>query len=120
MAHTIISLTSAAFLLLAGASAEARQTPPYKNPLLPTEVRVDDLLGRMTLDEKIAQIRHLHSWDIFNGAQLDRAKLEKMCAGGGYGFSKVSRCLPSTAAGTSVRYKPIWWKTPGWAFPVFR
>ena len=26
---------------------------------------VDDLMKRMTLEEKIAQIRHLHSWDIF-------------------------------------------------------
>ncbi|MCC8063203.1 MAG: glycoside hydrolase family 3 C-terminal domain-containing protein [Rikenellaceae bacterium] len=104
MAHTIVSLTSAAFLLLAGVSAEAQQTPPYKNPLLPTEVRVDDLLGRMTLDEKIAQIRHLHSWDIFNGAQLDKAKLEKMCAGGGYGFFEG---FPLSAADCRRNFREI-------------
>ncbi|QNM84038.1 glycoside hydrolase family 3 C-terminal domain-containing protein [Sphingomonas sabuli] len=29
---------------------------PYKNPSLPVEQRIDDLLGRMTLDEKVAQL----------------------------------------------------------------
>jgi beta-glucosidase len=29
--------------------------PPYKNPQLPVEQRVADLLGRMTLEEKVAQ-----------------------------------------------------------------
>ncbi|MFC1490855.1 glycoside hydrolase family 3 N-terminal domain-containing protein [Candidatus Latescibacterota bacterium] len=31
--------------------------PAYKNPNLSVEERVDDLLGRMTLEEKVAQIR---------------------------------------------------------------
>jgi beta-glucosidase len=31
------------------------QGPPYMNPDLPVEVRVDDLVGRMTLEEKISQ-----------------------------------------------------------------
>ena len=52
-------------------SLQAQQSLPYKNPLLPTEVRVNDLLQRMTLKEKIAQIRHLHSWDVFDGQQLN-------------------------------------------------
>lgn len=42
-------------------TVNAQQSFSYKNPLLPTEVRVNDLLDRMTLEEKIAQIRHLHS-----------------------------------------------------------
>ena len=33
---------------------------PYKDSRLPVDIRVDDLLGRMTLEEKIAQIRHIH------------------------------------------------------------
>jgi beta-glucosidase len=32
------------------------ETPPYRNPGLPVEQRVADLLGRMTLEEKIAQL----------------------------------------------------------------
>ena len=55
--------------------AQETQSLPYKNKDLPIEERVEDLLSRMTLDEKIAQIRHIHSWDIFNGQVLDETKL---------------------------------------------
>src|SRR6266567_1742936 len=30
--------------------------PLYKNPLLPVETRVDDLVSRMTLEEKVSQM----------------------------------------------------------------
>jgi len=36
--------------------AGAADRPLYKNPTAPVDQRVEDLLGRMTLDEKIAQI----------------------------------------------------------------
>ena len=36
--------------------ARAADQPPYRNPALPVDQRVADLLGRMTLDEKIAQL----------------------------------------------------------------
>ena len=35
------------------------QSLPYQQVGLPVSQRVDDLLERMTLEEKIAQIRHL-------------------------------------------------------------
>jgi len=44
---------------LGGMAAAARphpDTPLYRNPQAPLEQRVDDLLGRMTLEEKIAQL----------------------------------------------------------------
>src|SRR5277367_6377088 len=34
----------------------SQQTPPYREPSLPTEQRIDDLLSRMTLEEKVAQL----------------------------------------------------------------
>lgn len=37
-----------------GSSGQA--TPPYKNPALPIEKRVDDLVSRMTLEEKVSQM----------------------------------------------------------------
>ncbi|KAL1962591.1 hypothetical protein VTN77DRAFT_9384 [Rasamsonia byssochlamydoides] len=46
-------------LLLAGVEASnnsASTTPPYKNPHLPVEERVADLLGRMTIEDKMAQL----------------------------------------------------------------
>lgn len=56
------------------------QSLPYQQAGLPVSQRVDDLLERMTLEEKIAQIRHLHSWDIFNGQVLDKEKLTLLSA----------------------------------------
>jgi beta-glucosidase len=38
---------------------KAQEPLPYKNPKLPVEARVADLLGRMTLEEKAAQLQAL-------------------------------------------------------------
>lgn len=40
---------------LTGLQAQA-PVPPYRNPVLPVEARVQDLLGRMTLEEKFWQV----------------------------------------------------------------
>lgn len=58
----------------------------YKDSSAPIEKRVDDLLHRMTLDDKIAQIRHLHSWNIFDSQELNKEKLQKYCKGLCFGF----------------------------------
>jgi beta-glucosidase len=45
------------FFLLGFASPSfAQKTPPYRDAKLPVEQRIDDLLGRMTLEEKVAQM----------------------------------------------------------------
>src|SRR5436309_755679 len=48
-----------AFLLLAGlGSAWCQQAPlPYRDPTLPIDARVEDLLTRMTVEEKVAQLQ---------------------------------------------------------------
>jgi beta-glucosidase len=51
----------AAFLLSLGmfssvASAQSQKTLPYLDPSLPTQQRVDDLVSRMTLEEKVPQL----------------------------------------------------------------
>lgn len=43
-------------LVASGISGNAQPTPPYKNRLLPTEQRVNDLLGRMNATEKFWQL----------------------------------------------------------------
>lgn len=43
-------------LLLCGCMASCSQMPAYKDPSLPVEERVEDLLGRMTTEEKFWQI----------------------------------------------------------------
>ena len=58
----------------------------YKNPNLPVEERVEDLLGRMTLEEKIAQMRHIHAYSISENGQLDESKLERLLQGKSMGF----------------------------------
>ena len=40
------------------AQTPASEKPAYLNPDLPTEVRVDDLVSRMTLEEKASQVVH--------------------------------------------------------------
>jgi beta-glucosidase len=40
--------------------AAAQETPAYRDPSLPVEQRVGDLLPRMTLEEKVAQL--LGTW----------------------------------------------------------
>lgn len=72
-------------LSLLGMLAFAQELP-YKQSTLPVEERVNDLLGRMTLEEKIAQIRHIHSWNIFNGQKLDDEKLKTISQGFSWGF----------------------------------
>jgi len=46
-----------AAVLVCGGWAQAAELPDYKNAALPVDRRVADLLGRMTLDEKIQQLR---------------------------------------------------------------
>ncbi len=41
----------------------AAQTPPYRDPSLPVDQRVDDLVARMTLEEKVAQLQAYRSDD---------------------------------------------------------
>ncbi|MBI4232649.1 glycoside hydrolase family 3 C-terminal domain-containing protein [Candidatus Peregrinibacteria bacterium] len=51
-------LVGGAFVLLVGIVTLAQEEkPPYLNPALPVEKRVDDLLSRMTVEEKVWQLR---------------------------------------------------------------
>ena len=47
-------LALSAAMTASGAAAQAR--PVYKDPRAPIDARIDDLLGRMTLEEKVAQL----------------------------------------------------------------
>jgi len=55
--HVIATIALTALLTTSTWAAQAPTTPPiYKDPHQPAERRVDDLLSRMTLGEKVAQI----------------------------------------------------------------
>ena len=45
-----------AFTHIPGTGAQQETQPPYKDPNQPIEKRVDDLVGRMTLEEKVSQM----------------------------------------------------------------
>jgi beta-glucosidase len=83
----------------------ASATPVYKDPKAPVDTRVEDLLRRMTLPEKIAQITTV--WDskveIFDSKlQLDRRKLRRRFPEGIGQFAR-----PSDARGpVSPRVQP--------------
>ncbi|HEU4869748.1 MAG TPA: glycoside hydrolase family 3 C-terminal domain-containing protein [Pyrinomonadaceae bacterium] len=45
-------------VLLLFSPAQTQTIPPYKNPNLPIETRVNDLVSRMTLEEKVLQMQN--------------------------------------------------------------
>src|SRR5215470_5479999 len=45
-------------LLIVISTAQTQSLPPYKNPNLPIEARVNDLVSRMTLEEKVFQMQN--------------------------------------------------------------
>jgi len=60
-AHKMIFLFFLAIILVIGISGcgkkeDYRSLPPYKNPTLALEERVNDLISRMTLEEKVSQL----------------------------------------------------------------
>jgi beta-glucosidase len=73
-----LSVLPAQMALAAGASA------PYKDASLPVDKRVDDLLGRMTLEEKIAQMQC--TW---------QAKTEIQDAKGEFSAAKAQKAWPN-------------------------
>lgn len=76
-----------AALLAATLPGKAQETMKYKDASLPIEVRVQDLVKRMTLDEKIAQMRHIHAYSITDkDGNLDKEKLDQMIQGRSMGF----------------------------------
>ncbi|MFL6737503.1 MAG: glycoside hydrolase family 3 N-terminal domain-containing protein [Sphingomonas sp.] len=54
--HWIVIAAISTGLVAAHAQSKALQAPLYKDPRQPVEKRVDDLLTRMTLEEKVAQL----------------------------------------------------------------
>ena len=96
--------TAVALVCCVSSVLSAQNDCPYKNPALPTEARVNDLLGRMTLEEKIAQIRHLHSWDIYDGQILNAGKLSQNCSDVAFGFFEG---FPLTAANCKESFRQI-------------
>jgi beta-glucosidase len=79
----LTSMTGLAGLSVLPPMALAAASAPYKDASLPVDKRVDDLLGRMTLEEKIAQMQC--TW---------QAKTEIQDAKGEFSAAKAQKAWP--------------------------
>ncbi|MBR6283423.1 MAG: glycoside hydrolase family 3 C-terminal domain-containing protein [Muribaculaceae bacterium] len=52
-------------LWLVAMTAASSSLPPYRDASLPVETRIDDLLSRMTAEEKVGQLVCLMGWDSY-------------------------------------------------------
>ena len=84
--------------------ALSAQPLPYQNASLSVADRVKDLLGRMTLKEKIAQVKHTHSWELLSGQVLDPVKLKKTCDSTAWGFVEG---FPLTGQSSKVYFHDV-------------
>ena len=73
------------FFVLIVVSCDTNDRLKYKNPELSTEERVADLLGRMTLEEKIRQMDMYSAHDLIEEGRLSVEKAEKIIDGLGIG-----------------------------------
>ena len=91
----------------AAGSKRSKALPPYKNPKLPSAQRVKDLLSRMTIEEKAAQM--VCVW---------REKADKLVDEEGnfdYAKAKAAFCV---SARSTPRFRPVSKMERGFAFPA--
>jgi beta-glucosidase len=80
----LLPLTMTAALIATVPTAAAAATLPYENPNLPVPARVVDLLGRMTLEEKVGQMTQTERYQVFDNPSLITTwKLGSILSGGG-------------------------------------
>jgi len=64
------------------------QVPAYRDPTLPVERRVEDLMDRMTLDEKLAQLGSAWVFQFLTGGDLADGRIRDLCP---FGIGHVTR-----------------------------
>ena len=92
----VVSVLFAATSFLAHPSAaEGTSSPLYRDPSAPIEARVHDLLGRMTVDEKIAQITGawIHLDDIAKSGMTQDQYYKKLIPAGVGSVAPLQRLL---------------------------
>ena len=78
---------------------------PYQDPSLPVPTRVNDLLGRMSLDEKLGQMTQAERSSATT-AQITQFRLGSLLSGGG---STVARTTPPAGRTcTTASRTPPW------------
>src|SRR3954465_10703674 len=67
--------------------------PLYRDPSLPIDARVADLLARMTRPEKVAQLGSFWAFEVIKESGLDEGRLAELV---GDGIGHVTRLAGST------------------------
>ncbi len=84
LAALVLGLIAAAIGLSAGPAVGQSATLPYENASLPVNQRVDDLLARMTLAEKVGQMTQTERLQVDdNPAPIENWHLGSILSGGG-------------------------------------
>jgi beta-glucosidase len=101
--HTFARILAVVFPLMAPfvwGGLEAQEPLPYRDAKRPVEERVADLLARMTLNEKVAQLQGI--WNRKREIQDEAGRFSPARAGAllGNGIGEISR--PSEIAGTGT------------------
>ena len=65
MKNTMMTIGLLWLLAAAAAAQSVPKNAPYKNAALPVEQRIDDLLSRMTIEEKTGQLRCTMAWNYY-------------------------------------------------------
>jgi beta-glucosidase len=105
MSAAVAALPIASFAVAATPTAPKAATPVYKDPKASVDARVEDLLKRMTLEEKIVQISAV--WDskkdIFDAnGEFDAAKMAKVHPNG---IGHFARPNDATGPGSPLEVK---------------
>jgi beta-glucosidase len=75
---------AAVLALWTGSAAGGALRLPYENPRLPVSERVDDLLSRMTLEEKVGQMTQTERYQVYDDATpITTWNLGSILSGGG-------------------------------------
>jgi len=85
-------------VLFLSSQSEGQKKYPYKDATLPVEKRIDDLLKRMTLEEKIQQI------DMYSGIEIADSIAPNIL---GYSQTKVEKVLGTTSVGSVHDFYPV-------------
>ena len=67
---------------------------PYLDPALAVADRVDDLLGRMTLEEKVAQLGSIWVFEVLDGDRVEPGKAQERL---GAGIGQITRVAGATS-----------------------